>query len=332
MFTNKPFIVAELGAGHNGQIANAFYQIDAAKYAGADAVKFQTYTPDEIAADAIIETGPWAGRSYRDLYREGKTPWLWHESLFQYAKGQGLVAFSSPFSEKAVELLEGIKCPMYKIASPEITHLPLIEAAARTGKPLIISTGMASFAEIRAAYEVATDSGAQSVTFLHCISAYPAKEADYNLCTLNDMRQCGFKVGLSDHSLSPLIPAMAVTLGATVIEKHLCLDRSKGGIDSAFSLEPDEFAKMVDQCRAAYAALGNEPLYGCRDSEQTSQQYRRSLWVVRAVKRGDLLTKSDIAILRPNYGIEPKHLANAIGKEAIVDIPANTPLDWKLLK
>ena len=223
MFSNKPFIVAELSASHLGDYSRAFQLIDAAKFAGADAIKLQTYVPDEIAADVMIHKGPWAGRSYHDLYREGATPWEWHEALFTYAKGLGLVAFSTPFSESAVERLESINCPIYKIASPEITHLSLIAAAARTGKPLIISTGMASLDEINHAYDEAAKNGATEIVFTHCVSAYPAKSSDFNLCTLGALRRAGFRVGLSDHSLGPMAAVIATALGAEVIEKHLTL-------------------------------------------------------------------------------------------------------------
>ena len=331
MFMNDPFIVAEISANHLGSFDNAVQLVRCAKEAGADAVKLQTYTPDEIAANMPITTGPWSGIWYHDLYTQAMTPWEWHEPLFDLIRSLGMVPFSSPFSERAVEMLESIGCPIYKIASPEICYHQLIAAAADTGKPLIISTGMATLAEIYNADSVATCHGAIDTTFLHCISAYPARAKDFNLATMVRMAHHNFKVGLSDHSLDSTAAAAAVALGATVIEKHLCLSRSAGGPDAKFSLEPLEFAAMVEACRHTKEAMG-EVVFGCRDSEASSYKHRRSIWLVKDIKKGEIITEDHLAILRPNYGLPPAAWEDVVGKTARVDISLQTPLSMDMLK
>jgi len=322
---NSPFIVAEISSNHLGDKHLAMDLVIAAKNSGADAVKFQTYTPEEIAADVVIESGPWAGRGYRELYAEGRTPWIWYGELFELARSIGIVPFASPFSEAAVGRLEKLDCPIYKIASPEITHYPLIAAAARTGKPLIISTGMATLNEIYDADEVARSNGCKDITFLHCISSYPAEPADFNLNTMVRLKHHQFNIGLSDHSLDPTASIAAVALGAIVIEKHFTLSRTMGGSDAKFSLEPAEFAELVKACRNAAAAMGDVQ-FGCRESEKTSFQYRRSVWVVRDVKAGEVITKNHLAILRPNYGAEPSFWDKIVGSTAKYDLAANSPM------
>lgn len=319
-----PFIVAEISSNHYGDKFRALDLIMAAKTAGADAVKFQVYTPEEIAADCLIKSGPWAGRYYQDLYREGETPREWLDELFTFARSIGIVPFASPFSENAVTYLETLDCPIYKIASPEIVHLPLIAACARTGKPLIISTGMAGLDEIYEADEVARSNDATDITYLHCISAYPANAEDFNLETMVRLRNHNFHVGLSDHSLSNVAAVAAVALGAIVIEKHFTI-APVGGPDSAFSLLPGEFSEMVVCCRAAAKAMGTVQ-FGCRDSEKDSYQYRRSLWVARDIQEGQILTSDDIAVLRPNYGASPRCLDIFVGARAKCDLKAGTPL------
>jgi len=332
MYKNNPFIVAEISANHLGNYQYAYDLIYAAKKAGADAVKFQCYTPEEMAPRGlIIEGGPWDGRSYESLYAEAQTPDWWLSDLFDHAEELGLVAFASPFSPSGVQFLENLHCPIYKIASPEIVYGDLIQAAAKTGKPLIISTGMASISEIHSAYAYAVAAGASDITFLHCISAYPAHNEDFNMRTLRMMVDMGFKVGLSDHSLDNTAAVMAVALGATVIEKHLCLRRALGGPDAAFSLEIPEFAAMVKAVRAAAAALGNVQ-YGCREAEQSSYQYRRSLWIVRDMKAGQVITKDDVAVLRPNHGIAPNQLSAILGRKVKAKVAANTPVSMELFK
>lgn len=323
---NKPFIVAEISANHKQNYKQAIALINAAKQAGADAVKFQTYTPEDIAVDVPIESGPWAGRSYHDLYREGALPWTWHETLFGHAINLGMVAFSTPFSPAAVKRLESIRCPMYKIASMEIGYLPLIAAAAKTGKPLIISTGMATWEEILRASKTARDNGATEVVFLHCLSAYPALTVDFNMETLRRMEACGFRVGLSDHSQDNIAAIMATTMGAEVIEKHLTLDRNDGGIDSFFSLEPHEFKNMVEDVRATAAAMG-EIKFGPRTTEKDSEQYRRSIWIVKDMEEGEPFSEENLAILRPNKGLHPQYWDKIIGKFADRRLKAKTPMD-----
>ena len=329
-FHQKPFIVAELGASHLGSFNRMLETITAAAKAGADAVKFQTYTPDEISVDVPIESGPWADRSYHDLYLEAMVPWEWHNALFNLARKLGLVPFSTPFSEAAVARLETIHCPMYKIASPEIVHHRLIAAAARTGKPLIISAGMATIAEIKVAQEIAAVNGSSDATFLHCISAYPAEVSDFNLNSLNWYKFAGIDFGLSDHSLGSTAAVTAVALGASVIEKHFCLSRADGGPDAAFSLMPHEFHDMVKQCRDAYSALG-ESVFGVKDCEQTSLQYRPSIWLVKPIKAGEALTSEHLAIRRPNYGLPPGDLEVIIGKKVNRTLEPNTPMTWDLI-
>lgn len=331
MFKNNPFIVAEMSCNHLGDYEKAKAIIRAAQWAGADAVKFQTYTPNLIAADVQIVSGPWAGRSYRELYKEAQTPWHWHGPLFDYVRKCGMVPFSAPFSVQDVGLLKQVNCPIYKIASPEITHRRLIEAAAGTGKPLIISTGMASIREIHGAYQYAVAAGATDITFLHCISSYPAPTDDFNMETLTALIKLGYKVGLSDHSKHHIAAVMAVALGATVIEKHLCLDRNFGGHDAAFSLEPDEFKHMVWALRQAAAARG-QVTYGCRESEKNSYQYRRSLWFVRDMSPGQPISEKDLGVLRPNYGVAPDQLCDIIGKRVKAAVAANTPVTMELLE
>lgn len=323
--SNSPFIVAEISCNHLGEYWRAHDLIVAAKAAGADAVKFQLYTPQEIAANVMIESGPWAGRSYHELYAGGAMPFDWLDDLFSFARDLGIVPFASPFSVDGVASLEALDCPIYKIASPEIVHLPLIAAAAETGKPLIISTGMADLTEIYAADEMARSHGATDITFLHCISAYPADPADFNLNTMVRLKHHNFHVGLSDHSLSSVASVAAVALGAIIIEKHFTLSRADGGADAKFSLEPDEFAWLVRDCRAAAKAMG-EVQFGCRESEKDSYQYRRSLWLARDVKEGQVITGDDIAVLRPNYGANPIFLDIFVGRKAAQNLIAGQPL------
>lgn len=322
---NSPFIVAEISSNHLGDKHRAMDMVMAAKIAGADAVKFQVYDPKEIAANTRIQSGPWEGMNYRMLYRENNTPWEWLPELFTFARSIGIVPFASPFSESAVEFLETIDCPIYKIASPEIIHLPLIAAAAQTGKPLIISTGMAELSEIYTADEIARAHGATDITYLHCISSYPADPEDFNLETMSMLKKHNFHVGLSDHSLSSIAAITAVALGAIVIEKHFTLSRADGGSDAKFSLEPAEFAAMVKDCRATAKALGTVQ-FGCRKSEETSYQYRRSLWLKKNVKEGEIVTEDHIAILRPNYGANPACFDIFVGMKARHDMKAGTPL------
>lgn len=322
---SKVLIVAEIGANHLGDYDRAEQLIHAAKAVGADAVKFQTLVPAEIAADVLVTVGPWAGRNYRELYRECEMPWAWHANLFYLTRSLGMIPFSAPFSEAAVKRLETIGCPMYKIASPEIVHHPLIAAAARTGKPLVISTGMATPHEIIQAKQVAQSNGATDITFLHCVSNYPADPADYNLQTLHWFEFAKLKFGLSDHTLGSLTAVMAIALGATIIEKHFALSRADGGPDAAFSLEPAEFADLVNQCRSAEEAMAKDSF---DRSDTASHEYRRSIWIVHDVEEGEVIQEHHLAILRPDYGLEPRHWYNVLGKKAARSLPSGSPLLW----
>lgn len=318
-----PIMVAELGASHNGSLARAQDLVSAAADAGADAVKFQTYTPETLAVDGPIISGPWAGRTYHDLYREAMTPWEWLPDLFEHAQNLGLVAFSSPFSGNAVRYLERLGCPMYKIASPEITHEGLICRVAETGKPVIISTGMATDAEIvRAAVKAQVYSPGQ-VVLLHCISAYPATPEQYNLPAMEFLKSVtGELVGLSDHTLGSAVAVAAVARGAMMVEKHFTLRRSDGGPDAAFSAEPEEFAAMVRDCRIAAAAIRSRTPFEI----ESSRQYRRSLWVTKAMRAGDCFTPVNLEVLRPAGGLSPYTLSAVLGLRAACDIPAGTAL------
>lgn len=328
-----PYVIAELSGNHNGDIGRAKELIRIAKQAGADAVKLQTYTADTITIDHdspefTISGGPWKGRRLYELYQEAHTPWDWHRALFDAARKEGISILSTPFDFTAVEFLEELQAPIYKIASFECIDLPLIRKAASTGKPLIISTGMATMTEVSEAVEAAKDAGSPEVVLLHCISAYPSQPKDYNLSTIPEMaRRFGVSVGLSDHTLGHLVATSAVALGATVIEKHVTLRRADGGPDAAFSLEPDELAEMVAQVRAAHASLGT-PRAGVTEVEKGSMVFRRSLYVVRDVGKGELLTADHVRSIRPGYGLPPKHLDDVIGRTALTDLQRGTALQW----
>lgn len=320
----KPIIVAEIGASHNGNMKRAYDLVYAAYEAGADAVKFQTYTPETLAVDRLIVGGPWGGSSYHDLYRKAMTPWEWLPGLFSYASRLGLIAFSSPFSIEAVRYLENIECPMYKIASPEVGYGELIEAASATRKPVVISTGLASAYELRRAVDLAVRGGASQLVLLHCVSAYPAAPEDYDLLAIENMVNQFHvaMVGISDHTLGSTVAVAAVALGAMMVEKHITLSRSDGGPDSGFASEPDEFARMVTECRIAAAACKGE--FSDRSTE--SRQYKRSLWVIKPIVAGECFTRDNVAVLRPFDGLHPLRLPRILMERAACDIPANTAL------
>jgi N-acetylneuraminate synthase len=331
-----PFIIAELSGNHNGRVERALELIDAAAAAGADAVKLQTYTADTITLKHDgpgfrIEGGLWAGRTLHDLYSEASTPFEWHEALFARARERGLIAFSSPFDETAVELLERLDAPAFKIASFEAIDLPLIERAARSGKPLIISTGMTSPAEIGEAVAAARGAGAE-VALLHCVSAYPARVADANLRMIPRLAaDYGSISGLSDHTMGTACAVAAVALGASIIEKHFTLRRADGGPDAAFSLEPDELAALVRDCRSAWEALGAAD-YRRGDAESANRQFRRSLYVVRDVEKGRRLTSEDVRSIRPGYGLEPKLLPQVLGRPARRNLARGEPLAMDMIE
>lgn len=331
---HPPYVIAELSGNHNGDIDRAKQLIREAKRAGADAVKLQTYTADTItidhdSADFRITDGPWRGRRLYELYREAHTPWDWHEALFVTAAEAGITAFSSPFDFTAVDFLEGLGVPAYKIASFECIDLPLVRYAASKGKPLIISTGMATMQEVEEAVAAARDGGAPAVVLLHCISAYPSRPEDYNLSTIPALRQrFGCPTGLSDHTLGTLVATAAVALGASAIEKHMTLHRADGGPDAAFSLEPTEMAALVEQTRVAHSALGM-PRVGATEAERGSAIFRRSLYAVADIRKGEPLTAANVRSIRPGYGLAPKHYDAVIGRKAATDIPRGTALSWE---
>ena len=318
-----PFMVAEIGASHNGTLARAHDLVDAAADSGADAVKFQTYTPETLAVDKPITAGPWAGRTYHELYREAMTPWEWLPDLFHHAHARGLKAFSSPFSPSAVKFLEGLDCPMYKIASPEIAYEDLIRAAAVTGKPVILSSGMATHQEMRRAVDTVNCFGSGQVVLLHCVSAYPATPEQYNLPALGYLRNLvGAFIGLSDHTLGSAVAVAAVAKGAMMVEKHFTLKRSDGGPDAAFSSEPGEFAAMARDCRTVAAACRPRTV----SESDTSRQYKRSLWVTKPVNAGEAFSHDNVGVLRPAGGLSPYTLFAVLGQVAARDIPAGTAL------
>lgn len=328
-----PFIIAEMSANHNGNLDTALRIIEAAKKAGADAVKLQTYTPDTITLDSDapefhIRGGLWDGRTLYDLYREAHMPWDWHAPLFAHARKVGITIFSSPFDTTAVDLLEDMNAPAYKIASFEAVDLPLIKYVASTGKPMIISTGMADAEEIGEAIEAARAGGCHELAILHCVSGYPAPAADYNLATLPEMqRRFGLVTGLSDHTLDNTTAISSVALGASIIEKHFTLDRSGGGPDDSFSLEPGELAALCKDARTAWSALGKVD-FGRKSSEQGNAQFRRSLYFVKDLKAGDLITEDAVRSVRPGFGLAPKHLDAVLGRRVKTDVNHGVAVTW----
>ncbi|MEM6849669.1 MAG: pseudaminic acid synthase, partial [Pseudomonadota bacterium] len=307
---HPPFVICELSANHNGNLQTALRLMDEEKAAGADAIKIQTYRPDTItlksdAPDFQIADGLWQGRTLYDLYEWAHTPWEWHEALFAHARQIGVTLFSSPFDPTAVELLESLGTPAYKIASFEAVDLPLIRTVAATGKPMIISTGMADDEEIAEAIAAAREGGCRELAILHCVSGYPAPAADYSLKTIPDMiSRFGLVTGLSDHTLDNTTAIASVALGASIIEKHFTLDRSGRGPDDSFSLEPPEFAALCRDARTAWDALGRVD-YGRKSSEQGNVKFRRSLYFVRDMAAGSIISSEDVRSIRPGYGISP---------------------------
>ncbi len=331
-----PFVIAELSGNHNGDIDRARRLIDAAAAAGADAVKLQTYTPDTITLDHDgpgfrLEGGLWAGRTLHALYAEAHTPYAWHAPLFAHARARGIVIFSSVFDETAVELLQGLDAPAYKIASFEAVDLPLIARTARAGKPLIISTGMASPEEIAKALATARAHGTGEVALLHCVSAYPARFSDAKLATISRLAaDFGCVTGLSDHTPGTVAAVAAVALGAAIIEKHVTLDRADGGPDSSFSLEPHELARLVADCRDAHSALG-EAGYARGVEEAANRTYRRSLYVVVDVARGVRLSAEHVRSIRPGFGLPPSQLDAVLGRRAARDLKRGEPVAWDMV-
>lgn len=326
-----PYIIAELSANHNGRFETALQIIDEAKKAGADAIKLQTYTADTITLDSDTEQfqihgGLWDGKTLYQLYQEAHMPWDWHKPLFEHARRRGITIFSSPFDNTAVDLLEDLNAPAYKIASFEAVDLPLIRYVASTGKPMIISTGMADAQEIQEAIEAAREGGCRELAILHCVSGYPAPAADYNLRTMLDMKErFGLATGLSDHTLDNTTAIASVALGASIIEKHFTLDRSGGGPDDSFSLEPTELAALCRDSKTAWAALGKVD-YGRKSSEQGNAQFRRSLYFVKDLKAGEVITADAVRSVRPGFGVAPKELGRLLGTVLDRDVSACTPV------
>ena len=335
---HAPFIIAEMSGNHNQSLERALEIVEAAAKAGAHALKLQTYTPDTMTLDLDERefhiSDPknlWAGTSLYKLYAEAYTTWEWHKSIFERARELGIIAFSTPFDDTAVDFLEGLGVPCYKIASFENTDLPLIRRVAATGKPLIISTGMATVAELDETVHAAREAGCKDLILLKCTSTYPATAQNTNILTIPHLRALfGCEVGLSDHTMGVGVSVASVALGATVIEKHFTLNRANGGVDSTFSMEPTEMAQLVVETERAWQALG-QVSYGPTDAEKKSIQFRRSLYVVQDLKAGDVLTKENVRAIRPGMGLAPKYLEHVLGRHIGKDVMQGTALEWGLL-
>jgi N-acetylneuraminate synthase len=334
----KPnYIIAEMSANHNQDFDQAVKILEAAKEAGADAIKLQTYTPDTLTIDSDnecfrIKGTIWEGKNLYELYGEAYTPWEWQPKLKEVANGLGLDLFSTPFDPTAVDFLEDMGVPAYKVASFELVDLPLLRKIAETGKPIIMSTGMASLAEIDEAVRTIRHAGGNQLALLKCTSAYPASAEEMNLRTIPHLSQAfGLPTGLSDHTLDIAVPVAAVTLGACIVEKHFTLSRDIAGPDSAFSLEPDEFKAMVDAIRTAEKALGKIH-YGVSEHEAKSRVFRRSLFVVKDIVAGEVFTQENVRSIRPGHGLSPKYLEDVLGRRAAKDIARGTPLAWGLIR
>jgi N-acetylneuraminate synthase len=334
----KPtYIIAEMSANHNQDFDQAVKILEAAKEAGADAIKLQTYTSDTLTIDSDnecfrIKSAIWEGKKLYELYGEAYTPWEWQPKLKEVANGLGLDLFSTPFDPTAVDFLEDMGVPAYKVASFELVDLPLLRKIAETGKPIIMSTGMASLAEIDEAVRTIRHAGGNQLALLKCTSAYPASAEEMNLRTIPHLSQAfGLPTGLSDHTLDIAVPVAAMTLGACIVEKHFTLSRDIAGPDSAFSLEPDEFKAMVDAIRTAEKALGKVH-YGVSEHEAKSRVFRRSLFVVKDIEAGEVFTEKNVRSIRPGHGLSPKYLEGVLGRRAAKGIARGTPLAWGLVK
>lgn len=338
MQRNTPFIIAEMSGNHNQSLERALAIVDAAAAAGVDAVKIQTYTADTMTLD--IDTGEffiadqnslWKGESLYRLYEKAHTPWEWHKPIFDRCKELGIIGFSTPFDDTSVDFLEELDVPCYKIASFENVDLPLIRKAARTGKPMIVSTGMTTVSELADLVQTARDNGCTELTLLKCTSSYPSSPEGTNLRTIPHMRELfGCEVGLSDHTLGIGVAVASVAVGAAVIEKHFTLSRADGGVDAAFSLEPNEMAQLVRECRAAALAMG-EVRYELAEQEKKSLQFRRSLYITEDMRAGEVLTEKNLRRIRPGQGLSPKHYDALIGQKVRCDVKRGTPMSWDLL-
>ena len=335
---HQPFVIAEMSGNHNQSLERALSIVDAAAKTGVHALKLQTYTADTMTID--VEDGAfkiddekslWAGKTLHKLYQEAYTPWEWHKPIFDRCRALGMIGFSSAFDPTSVDFLETLDVPLYKIASFEMTDLELVAKVAKTGKPMIVSTGMANVAEIAETVDCARDSGCKDLVLLKCTSAYPSTAADANLASIPALRQMfGCEVGLSDHTMGTAVSVAAVPLGATVFEKHFTLARADGGVDSAFSLEPDEMKRLVEETRDARLALGR-PTFGGGPSEKTSREHRRSLYVVRDMKAGEILDEASLRSIRPGLGLPVKYRKVLMGARVKRDVKRGTPMSWDLL-
>jgi pseudaminic acid synthase len=334
-----PFIIAEMSGNHNQSLGRALDLVEAAADAGAHALKLQTYTADTMTLDSrkpgfvIDDPGSiWAGAQLYQLYEEAHTPWDWHAPIFERARSLGMIPFSTPFDSTAVDFLESLEVACYKVASFENTDIPLIQRVARTGKPIIISTGMATVAELHRSVTAAREAGCEHLVLLKCTSTYPASPANSNIATIPHMRDLfACQVGLSDHTMGTGVSVASVVFGATVIEKHFTLARADGGVDSTFSLEPAELRQLVIETERAWQAVGSVT-YGPSQAEKRSLQFRRSLYIVRDMKAGDVLTTDNLRAIRPGFGLPPEHLQEVLGTAVNSDVERGTPLSWNLLR
>lgn len=336
---HKPFIIAEMSGNHNQSIERAKAIIEAAADAGADAIKLQTYTADTLTIPCnkglfyiSDEKSLWKGQTLHDLYKVAYTPWEWHKELFDHAKAKGIIAFSSPFDETAVDFLEKLNVPAYKIASFENNHLPLLRKVAATGKPVIVSTGLSTLEGIKETVQTLRNAGCKDIVLLKCTSSYPATPENTNLFTIPDMRELfNCHVGLSDHTMGIGAPLAAIALGARVIEKHFTLRRADGGVDSAFSLEPEELKALVVEGERGFLALGKVS-YDILEAEKKSLRFKRSVYVVKDVKKDEVFTEENVRIIRPGDGLHPRHFDNLMGKKALLNIEAGTPMEDSFYK
>lgn len=336
--SNTPFIIAEMSGNHNQSLKRALEIVDAAAAAGVDAIKLQTYTADTMTLDIhdgdFFISDPrslWVGRSMHNLYKQAYTPWEWHAQIMTHAASKGVMCFSSPFDESAIDFLESLNVPAYKIASFECIDLPLVRKAASTGKPLIISTGMATIEEIGEAVETARSAGCNDLALLKCTSTYPATPENSHVRTIAHMRDLfGCEVGLSDHTMGVGAAVAAVAFGATIIEKHFCLSRSEGGVDAAFSLEPSELANLVTETERAWQAIG-DIRYGPTVAEEKARLRRRSLYISEDMQPGDVLTPKNLRRIRPGFGLEPKYFDLLLGRQLTKAVRAGTPMTWDLV-
>jgi pseudaminic acid synthase len=335
---HPPLIIAEMSGNHNQSLERALKIVEAAAKSRVHALKLQTYTADTMTLD--LEEGEffiddphslWRGQSLHSLYQQAYTPWEWHEPIFKRCQELGLIAFSTPFDETAVDFLESLNVPCYKIASFENIDLPLISKVASTGKPMIISTGMATVAQLDETVRTAREAGCEDLILLKCTSTYPATPENTNILTIPHLRDLfGTQVGLSDHTMGIGVAVASVALGATVIEKHFTLSRADGGVDSAFSMEPEEMRQLVIETQRAWVSLGKVS-YGATEAEKKSLIFRRSLYIARDMKAGDVLTQENLKVIRPGFGLAPKHYSLVLGKQIKQNAPKGTPLDWSLL-